>query len=47
MALVCFSLSELFWGFLLGLFATLLLINFVVLLIHFIFSEGPFLCFNH
>jgi hypothetical protein len=31
-----------FGGFLLGLFVILFLINFVDLLIHFIFSKGPF-----
>jgi hypothetical protein len=34
-------------GFLLGLFAIFLLLNFVALLIHFIFSKGSFLCFDH
>jgi hypothetical protein len=30
-----------------GPFVILLLINFVDLLIHFIFGKGPFLCFGH
>jgi hypothetical protein len=35
------------FGFLLGLFAIFLLLNFVALLMNFIFSKGPFLCFDH
>jgi hypothetical protein len=31
----------------LGLFAIFFLLNFVALLIHFIFSKGSFLCFDH
>jgi hypothetical protein len=46
-AQVCFPLGELFLGFLLGLFAIFLLLNFVALLILFIFSKGSFVCFDH
>jgi hypothetical protein len=42
MALVCFPLSELIWGFWLSLFVIASLIHFVDLLIYFIFVKVSF-----